>query len=280
VKQKIFGAIISAILAVTSSALLAGPLEDRVAAGEPIRLGFAAAAPWAYPGKNGEPLGFVNKITIDLLEKMGHTNIEPVVTDWAGLIPSLMAGRVDIITGGMYILKARCENIDFSEPIGQFGNAFIVPKGNPKGLETYEDIKKAGVVMAAVAGYVMVKEAKKVGIAEENIMQLPGITEVLAAVKSGRATIGAMTSIEANDLARKTDGIDATDTNALPKWTFNWVGVGFHPEDDGFRKGFNAAMAGSGYLGSKHMMADVAQYDYFNSNRPDNTKTEWICANR
>ena len=120
------------------------------------------------------------------------------------MIPSLVAGRVDIITGGMYILKARCKNIDFSEPIGQFGNAFIVPKGNPKKLQNYEDIKKSGAVMAVPTGYVMVKEARKVGIAEGKIMKVPGTTEVLAAVRSGRADIGAMTAVEADKIARET----------------------------------------------------------------------------
>ena len=277
-KKTLLGSVASVAIAVSAATALAGPLEDRVAAGEPIRLGFAAAAPWAHPGEDGEPLGFVNKITIDLLEEMGHTNVEPVVTDWAGLIPSLMAGRVDIITGGMYILGARCENIDFSEPIGQFGNAFIVPEGNPENLQTYEDIKNAGVTMAAVAGYVNVEEALRVGIPEGKIMQLPGITEVLAAVKSGRAAIGAMTAIEAHDLASKTDGIGYTDTNALPQWTFNWVGIGFHPDDDGFRTEFNAAMPG--YIGSEGMLAAVAQWDYLPANVPDDTTTEWACANR
>lgn len=278
-KNKMLAGVISAFLMSVSGAAWAGPLEDRIAAGEPIRLGFAAAAPWAHPGENGEPLGFVNQITLDLLEKMGHTNVEPVVTDWAGLIPSLMAGRVDIITGGMYILGSRCENIDFSEPIGQFGNAFIVPEGNPENLQTYEEIKEAGVVMAAVAGYVNVEEAMNVGIPEDKIMQLPGITEVLAAVKAGRASIGAMTAVEAYDLAEKTEGIDATDTNALPKWTFNWVGIGFHPDDDEFREAFNAAMPG--YIGSEEMLAAVEQWDYFPDNVPAEDATmEWSCTNR
>ena len=98
---KSLASAIAAALVLSGGPVQAGPLEDRVAAGKPIRLGFANAAPWAHPGKNGEPLGFVNVITIQVLKKMGHTNIEPVVTDWAGLIPSLVAGRVDIITGGM-----------------------------------------------------------------------------------------------------------------------------------------------------------------------------------
>ena len=272
------GSTIAIALALFAGAAHAGPLEDRVAAGKTIRLGFANAAPWAHPGKNGEPLGFVNVITVSVLKKMGHMKVEPVLTDWSGLIPSLVAGRVDIITGGMYILKARCQNIDFSEPIGQFGNAFIVPKGNPKKLQTYEDIKKAGATMVAPTGYVMVKEARKVGIAEDKIMKVPGTTEVLAAVRSGRADIGAMTAVEANKIAADTGDVDATDTNALPKWTFNWVGIGFHRDDDNFRSAFNVAM--KGYIGSKTMLDAVAQYDYVPANVPGDAATDWICANR
>lgn len=276
--RKLAACAIATALVFVAGAARAGPLEDRVAAGKPIRLGFAAAAPWAHPGENGEPLGFVNVITIDVLERMGHTDVEPVLTDWSGLIPSLVAGRVDIITGGMYILKARCENIDFSEPIGQFGNAFIVPVGNPKGLRTYEDIRKAGAIMAAPTGYVNIEEARRVGIAEDRIINVPGTTEVLAAVRAGRADAGAMTAVEANRIAMEAGDVEATDTNALPQWTFNWVGIGFHPDDDRFREEFNAAM--EGYIGSERMLADVARYDYVPGNVPGDVETDWICANR
>lgn len=277
--KKLLAGLVSAMMIAMSGPGLAGPAEDRLAAGEPIRIGFAAAAPWAHPGDNGEPLGFVNVITIDVLKQMGHTNIEPVVVDWAGLIPSLMAGRVDVITGGMYILRDRCENVAFSEPIGKFGNAFIVPEGNPLNLQSYDDIKEAGVTMAAVAGYVMAEEAMKSGVSEDKIMLLPGITEVLAAVRSGRAEVGALTAIEAHDLANKTEGIAATDPDALPEWTFNWVGVGFHPDDQKLLAEFNTNLRG-GYLGSEQMLADVAEFDYLPMNVPDDTTTEWACANR
>ena len=277
-KWKLVASTVAVALALAVGTAQAGPLEDRVEAGETIRLGFANAPPWAHPGEDGSPLGFVNVITVDVLARMGHTNVEPVVTDWSGLIPSLVAGRVDIITGGMYILSARCENIDFSEPIGQFGNAFIVPAGNPKGLQTYEDIKNAGGIMAGVSGYVNIEEARRQGIPEDKIIQVPGTTEVLAAVKSGRADAGAMTAVEAHLIAKEADGIDSTDTNALPEWTFNWVGIGFHQDDDAFREGFNAAM--EGYIGSEQMLADVAQYDYIPGNVPGDVATEWICANR
>ncbi|MGX9576834.1 ectoine/hydroxyectoine ABC transporter substrate-binding protein EhuB, partial [Mesorhizobium sp. f-mel] len=57
-------------------------LLERIKNGETIRLGFSNESPSAYPGANGEPLGIVNAITLDVLKKMGTTKVEAVVTDW------------------------------------------------------------------------------------------------------------------------------------------------------------------------------------------------------
>ena len=67
----------------------------------------------AYAGDNGEALGFVNMIALTL--KLGITEHETKVFEWSGLIPEINADRSDMITGGMYILKSRCENINFSD---------------------------------------------------------------------------------------------------------------------------------------------------------------------
>ncbi len=134
-KKSQIGTAIAAgiVLGASAVAAVAGPLMDRIKAGETIRIGFANEVPFAYPGADGSPMGFVNAEAMGVLAKMGYTKIEPVQTEWGGLIPGLQAGRFDIITGGMNILKARCENIAFSEPMATVGDAFIVAKGNPKG---------------------------------------------------------------------------------------------------------------------------------------------------
>jgi ABC-type amino acid transport substrate-binding protein len=94
---------------------------------------------------------------------MGHTNIEPVQTEWGGLIPGLQAGRFDIITGGMNILAARCENVAFSEPMARIGDGFLVPAGNPKGIGNYDDIRESGAVMVTGAGYSNIEAARTRG---------------------------------------------------------------------------------------------------------------------
>ena len=266
-------------LGATTVAAFAGPLMDRINAGETIRIGFANEIPFAYPGEDGSPKGFVNAEVLGVLAKMGYTNIEPVQTDWGGLIPGLQAGRFDIITGGMNILKSRCENIAFSDPMARIGDAFIVAAGNPKGLGNYTDIKDAGAVMVTGAGYSNIEAAKAAGVEEANIMQVPGPTEILAAVKAGRADAGAGTYFTMKQLAASSDGtVDVTDPGAMPEDTMNWAGVGFRKEDQDFLDTFNAAQ--KDYLGSAEMMAAVKDYGYDETTLPGDKTTDWVCANR
>jgi len=257
----------------------ADSIYDRINSGKNIRIGFANEIPWAYPGDNQAPLGFVNAIGLGILKSMGYTNIEPVVTDWGGLIPGLRAKRYDIITGGMYILKSRCENVNFSEPIGVFGDCFLVPKGNPKGLETYQDIKAKGATFVTGAGYNTVEHAKKEGVPASKIMTVPGNTEILAAVRSGRADAGGLTVFSAMHLAKQSGGaVEFTDPSKLPEWTFNWVGIGFRKADTEFLADFNKAL--KKYMGSDEMMKAVAQYKYSKSQLPGDRTTAWTCENR
>lgn len=261
------------------SAAGAGPLMDRIESGDSIRIGFANEVPWAYPGENNAPEGFVNAIALGVLDQMGYDNVEPVVTDWGGLIPGLKANRFDVITGGMYILQSRCENVSFSEPVGQFGDAFIVPAGNPKGLENYQDIKEKDAVFVTGAGYNTIEAAKQEGVPESNIMTVPSNTEILAAVRGGRADAGGLTYFSARNLAQQADGaIEVTDPSALPDWTFNWVGIGFRDEDQDFLEEFNAAL--EDYLGSEEMLAAVEEYGYTEAQLPGDVTTEWVCENR
>lgn len=256
----------------------AGPLTDRIAAGEPIRIGFANEAPFAYPGENGEPLGFVNAYTLGLLAEMGYDNIEVVVTDWGGLIPALNAGRLDIVTGGMNIMASRCESIAFSEPMLVAGDAFIVKTGNPDGLNTYQDLIDKDATFVTGVGYNQVEVAKREGVPESRIMQVPGPTEILAAINAGRAQAGGVTHFTAMEMAANNDGIEVSDVSQLPDWTLNWASIGFRKDDQDFVDQFNAAQ--ESWLGSEPMMAAVAEYGYGPVNVPKDVTTEWVCANR
>lgn len=278
-RARAIGAALGLALGLGATAASADSITDRIEAGEPIRIGFANERPFAYPGEGGEPKGFVNAYVLGVLEKMGYDNIEPVQTDWGGLIPGLQAGRFDIITGGMNILQSRCENVAFSEPIAKVGDAFIVQEGNPKDVQNYQDLKDKDAILATGAGYSTIEAAKAAGVPEGNIMQVPGPTEILAAVKAGRADAGGMTYFAAQQLAQSSDsGVEVTDPDQLPETSVNWVGIGFRKEDQDFLKKFNEAQ--KAYLGSDEMMQAVKEYGYAEASLPGDKTTEWVCQNR
>lgn len=258
----------------------ADELSDRINAGEPIRLGFATAIPWAYPGDKGEALGFVNAIALVTLEEMGITNYETSVNEWAGLIPGLQANRYDIVTGGMYILKSRCENMNFSDPIGLFGDAMLVPAGNPKGIHNYQDIIKTGAKLVTGAGFNTVEAAKKEGVPEGQMMLVAGEVEILAAMKAGRADAAVQTFFGAKEHVDKSNGkFEVTDPADMPDWTKNWVGIGMRKTDTDFLAAFNAAMAK--VIGGEKWLEATAPYGYTKFQLPGaDASTEFACANR
>ena len=273
--------ILAGVAAITMGAAVAnaGPLMDRIEAGEPIRIGFANEIPFAYPGDDGSPKGFVNAHALGVLAKMGYDNIEPVQTEWGGLIPGLNAGRFDIVTGGMNIPASRCENIAFSEPMAKVGDAFIVAPGNPKKIGNYESLAENDAIMVTGAGYSNIEAAKAAGVAEDKIMQVPGPTEILAAVRAGRADAGAGTYFTVKQLADSSGGaVEVTDPSAMPEDAVNWAGIGFRKDDQDFLAKFNAAQ--KEYLGSEEMMKAVAEYGYGEGSLPGDKTTEWVCANR
>ncbi|MEP4195661.1 MAG: transporter substrate-binding domain-containing protein [Aliishimia sp.] len=266
------------LMATTATSGFAGPLQDRIDAGETIRIGFANIPLWGYPNEAGDADGFTNDIAIEVLASMGLTNVEPVVGDWGGLIPGLKAERFDLITGGMYVLGSRCENVSFSEPVARSGDGILVAAGNPEGINSYTDVLNGEHIMVTGAGYNTVEAAQNLGIADANIMQVPGPTEMVAALKAGRANAAVLTDFEAQHLAADHDEIELGDSSQMEEWSKNFAAIGFRHEDQDFLADFNAAL--KDYLGTEEMMAKVAEHEYSKVHLPGDVTTEWACANR
>ena len=263
------------------SAVNAKTLTERLADGHKLRLGFGTAVPWAYAGDNGEALGFVNMIALTVLEEMGITEHETKVFEWSGLIPGINADRSDMITGGMYILKSRCANIDFSDPIGVFGDAMLVPKGNPKNINNYADVIKTGAKLVTGTGFNTVEAAKKYGVPDSQMLLVEGEVGILAAMKAGRADVAVQTFFGAKEHEKKTNGkFEVTDPKLMPKETLNVVGIGFRKSDDKFREAFNAALAKVMANPSK-MLKRAGEYGYDKAQLPPpDMSTEWACSTK
>lgn len=245
-------------------------LLDKIKNGETIRIGFSNEIPWAYPGKDNEPLGYVNAMTLDILKKLGTTKVEPVVGEWGSLIPGLQAGRFDIITGGMNILPERCRNVLFTDPIDRDPGALLVRKGNPKNVHSFDDVRDKGLTFVTGAGWASVPIAQKIGIADDKILQVAGLPEVQQAVKTGRADVGSGGYYSMKSLVAKDDSLEVADPYTPPqnmKEIPGYAAIAFPLDQQAAVDAFNAVL--KDYIGSDEMMKSVVKYGYTKTTLPD-----------
>lgn len=80
-----------------------------------MKVGMATFVPWAMRDVDGNLIGFEIDVATQLAKDMG-VDIEFVPTAWDGIIPALIAGKFDVIIGGMSITPARNLTINFTAP--------------------------------------------------------------------------------------------------------------------------------------------------------------------
>ena len=71
--------------------------------------------PFAYVDKSGQPSGFDVDAMDWIASKMGFT-ISHKPMDWNGIIPDLLAKKIDMVCSGMSISPERQARVTFSEP--------------------------------------------------------------------------------------------------------------------------------------------------------------------
>lgn len=188
--MQIFTPLLSAIAfaALTAGTAVAGPLADKLAAKEPLRIGFANEAPFSFASPDGSIKGSDIVVLEKVLGAMGAGEFDAVLMPFGSLIPALKSKRIDIIASGLYIRPDRCTQVSFAEPVFAVGDAIVVPAGNPKGLHSLEDIAKdpslkLGYTTGAAG---LMEHAWAAGVQKEQTSALADGASLIAALKAGR----------------------------------------------------------------------------------------------
>lgn len=85
-----------------------------------LRVGLSTFVPWAMRDKDGNMIGFEVDVANKLAQDMG-VKLDLVPTAWDGIIPALLAGKFDMIIGGMTITPKRNLTVNFSHPYAYAG---------------------------------------------------------------------------------------------------------------------------------------------------------------
>ena len=168
-----------------------------------VKIGIAGEIPYGYTSKSGAVTGEAPEIAKAVFAKLGVHGVKAVQVDFNSLIPGLNARQFDMVCAGMDILPARCKQANFSVPDYQALVAFLVPKGNPKNIKNFDDIKAHGVTLAAEAGAVESDYATSSGVPKSQIKSFESPGELLSAVTTGRAYAAVLTDISLKSLVRQ-----------------------------------------------------------------------------
>ncbi|WP_330180496.1 ectoine/hydroxyectoine ABC transporter substrate-binding protein EhuB [Nocardia sp. NBC_01503] len=243
-----------------------------------IKVGFANEAPWAFLDAKGELTGYAPVVARAVLKKLGIDEIEGVVTDFDGLIDGLRAQSYGFVAAGMFINKKRCESSAFAIPDYQVGSAFLVPKGNPKQINRFEDITRADVRMATLGGAVENGYAESSGVSGKLIEPMAKQDDILRAVGNGDVYGAAMLDVTAAWLVRTNPDANLEVTQSFhynPKsdvGTFN-----FRIDDTEFLADFNRELRA--LHDSGEWLRLVKPFGLTAANEPDRAATaEQYCA--
>jgi len=81
--------------------------------------------PFAYVDEKGNPAGFDVECLDWIAQEMGF-EVKHQPTAWDGIIPSLLAGKIDLIYSGMSITEERKKVVDFSIAYWEINQALCV----------------------------------------------------------------------------------------------------------------------------------------------------------
>ena len=170
------------------------------------RSGFANESPYGFTDKSGKLTGEAPELARVVFKELGINDVRGVQVDFGGLIGGLQARRFDIIAAGMFITPERCGQVAFADPDYVATNAFMVPKGNPKGITRFEDAAKQNVKLGVLTGAVEGGYATKLGVKKGNIKTFEDQPSAYEGLEAGRIDAIALTRISLADTLSKHEG--------------------------------------------------------------------------
>ena len=126
-----------------------------------LKVGMSTFVPWAMRNKKGELIGFEIDVAKKVAEDM-KVKIEFVPTAWSGIIPALIAGKFDVIIGGMSVKPQRNLTINFTAPYAHSGMGIAANKNLAGDLKWPEGYNSRSVTFTCRRGATSCSDIKEI----------------------------------------------------------------------------------------------------------------------
>ena len=134
-------------------------LLDEIKRRGTLRVGLSTFVPWAMRDRQGELIGFEVDVARKLAEDAG-LEVEFVPTAWDGIIPGILAGKFDVIIGGLTITPQRNLQVNFTRPYAHAGVLMAGSRLLMGEKNNIEDFDREEVIIAVRRGSTSVPISK------------------------------------------------------------------------------------------------------------------------
>jgi polar amino acid transport system substrate-binding protein len=145
------------------------------------------SAPGYYPfemmDKKGEFIGYDIDLARAIAEAL-NVKLELRQFEFAGLIPALQTGEIDLLIAGMSITGPRALSVSFTNPYYETGLVLMVPKSDTT-TQSWQDLDKKGKKIATPQGQTSALLVQTI-IKEAEILHFPTFPETAMALTSGQ----------------------------------------------------------------------------------------------
>jgi polar amino acid transport system substrate-binding protein len=237
-----------------------------------LRIAYIEEPPFYWTDEDHLVKGADIELAEVVLRAIGVSSIEYQLATFEELLPGVKAGRWDMNVP-IFVTTERIKDVAFSVPVWSLGDGFLVHRGNPKELTSYEAVVMSGDArLGIIPGQVQFDAAKSAGVSDSQIVLFNNQPEAVAALLAGKIDAFAATVVGNRVIANDNQKLEAiphknsTDRKAL-------VGAfSFSKSNHGLLQAVNAQLRE--YLGSTDHRARMAKYG-ITQTEIDNVITGW-----
>lgn len=268
-------------LAAIVSAPVAAPAGAQEALEELREQGFARIAianepPFTAVNPDGTVAGAAPDVAREVFKRLGVDEVVASISEYGAMIPGLQAGRFDAVTAGLFMKPQRCAAVAYSEPVLCDAEAFLLKKGNPLGLTSYEDVAaNPEATIGAPGGGTEERLALEAGVPRDRVIVVPDGQSGIKMVQDGRLDVYSLPVLSISDLLAKANDPSLEMVAPVEGTPISCDGAAFRKEDEALRDAFDVELAKMKESGE---FAKIVEPYGFSAEAAMSTSREELCA--
>lgn len=235
--------LLAALLLAAPFPAMAETLDDLKALGF-ARIAIANEPPFTAVAADGTVSGAAPDVAREVFKRLGVPEVVASISEYGAMIPGLQARRHDAITAGLFMKPERCTAVAYSEPVLCDAEAFLLPKGNPKGFKSYADIAADPQArIGAPGGGTEEKLALEAGVPRDRVIVVPDGQSGVKMLQDGRIDVYSLPVLSISDLMTKAADPNLEMVAPVVGAPVYCDGAAFRKEDTALRDAFDAELA-------------------------------------